>query len=143
MMHNNQPPMRTWLILAAMLIVAWLLVISGNAKAAEWGPMLRKDFAAAQTYWGGPSPLCSSIEKRVVAGAPGELGEASQPESGYYGPCHLYIAQTIIYQPQLTCTTMIHEDGHLHGLEHSTSPADVMYPEFMFVPGVCKRLWPS
>lgn len=137
-----------WIFPALVLLVIYLwlwLVASTRAADGGFGPMLRQDFAAAQHYWGGPSPLCSTVERRVIALPLGEGGEATEPYPGYYGPCHLYVAQSMIYEPRVVCTIIIHEDGHLHGLGHSPDPTSVMYPKLTTenIPGICYRLYPK
>ena len=148
-MNPRQPPSTAAWIIVGCLVLAWLfLIVTGTAKADEgigWGPMLRADYVTAIEYWGEEPLQCSSVEKRIVALSPTDSAAATQPYPGYYGVCYLFISpRTLRDNRRQTCRTVIHEVGHLLGLEHSTEMDNVMYPTFTgWVPGICKRLWPA
>jgi hypothetical protein len=82
----------------------------------------------AEAAWGGPPP-CRQLTLEVVPqlseptdSGSAAMGEASQdPE----GNC---LVQMVDGQKWVDfCTVLVHEYGHLHGLEHSADPASPMY----------------
>ncbi len=122
----------TKIILGVLVAVA--LIAAPAGQAAPFTPELELAYAIADEYWGGPPPNCTSIDKQIVPHGSldeGELnvsGRATQPQQPE--PCILYLDRALA-EPDLfgeACDTMIHEDGHLHGLGHSDDPKSVMYP---------------
>lgn len=52
------------------------------------------------------------------------------PTPEWRGPCHLSIhevEESTGYTPEYVCEVAVHEEGHLHGQDHSPDPANVMY----------------
>lgn len=82
---------------------------------------------AANHYWHGLPNTCPKTFVSVVA-------DGGSPEAGNYrepGFCIVWINTTYgPYSGPVMCKLIIHEVGHLRGLQHSTSPRSVMYTPF-------------
>jgi matrixin len=119
-----------------------------SAIAAPFTPRMQFAFELANEHWGGPPPNCTTIDAQIVDPSdfePGQAGEATIPAEGWSGPCILYLASWLAPSNvfESMCAVMFHEDGHLHGFEHSPNPKSIMYPSVRFVPRACQRadLW--
>lgn len=129
--------------IAAILLMG-ALVAPTSVQAAPFTPGLELSLHVANRYWGGPPEGCTSIDKQIVPDGSlpeGHEAEATIPAPGEHIACFVYVTRHLA-NPNLfayTCTTLIHEDGHLHGLGHSSEPGNVMNPEGRFVPGICSR----
>lgn len=124
----------------ALVAVVVAAIAAAPAAAAPFGPEEERAYAIAVGYWQTePAPTCSTIDLQVVDEptllasitpplTPGVRygGSATIPPAGYTGPCFLYVRAGMTWAE--LCPVMIHEDGHLHGHEHSTDPNDPMYP---------------
>lgn len=115
-----------------LLVAGIALWAPATADAAPFTPHVERAYAAANTYWGGPPAGCTSIDMQIVPeGSLGDhAGEATIPSAGDHIPCFLYLVRNLA-RPKYTgllCMIMVHEDGHLHGREHSSTPGSVMFP---------------
>lgn len=122
-------------LLKSILLI--FLIFPSAAQAVTW----QEDYELANVYWGGPSPLCSSvtIESDEFLAEPGVIGQATIPsEAGT--ECSIKMKPGLSMYVQ--CYTMVHEDGHLHGYEHSLDPASIMYrsvPNSQSKVGLCDK----
>lgn len=127
-----------------LLLLLGALVAPSAVQGAPFTPGLELAFHVANRYWGGPPPGCTSIDKQIVPD--GSLPEEHEAEATIPGPgehvaCFVYVTRHLA-KPEAfayTCTTLVHEDGHLHGLGHSSEPGNVMNPEARIVPNICWR----
>jgi hypothetical protein len=115
-------------VVAAVLA---LVLHGGHAHAAP-APTALGDVAIAEEFWGGPPTQCTSLAIGF-APIPGAGGDATQPAPGWSGPCEMQLSEvgTVtatgrVITPEIACVIVIHEEGHLHGLGHSTNPTSVM-----------------
>jgi hypothetical protein len=135
------------LMATAALIV--LLAVPAMAQAGPFPPRLNFAYSLAIGYWGETPQACASIDKQIVP--PGSLGNplsdfaisgvATQTEADappHSVDCILWIdrayAEPIIFD--LLCAVMLHNVGHLLGMEHSDDPQNVMH-ENIPVPELC------
>lgn len=113
-----------------IVIVVWFFWAHAAASHAAPMPTAAGDIPLAEAFWGGPPPGCSSVAfgttPRVDAS-----GEATLPLDGAApGPCVLEAHEVEAgtgYTPEFVCETVVHEEGHLHGFEHSTDPNSIMW----------------
>jgi hypothetical protein len=136
-----------WAFASTLGVGLFLMVAAKDAPAAPSGaepftPELTWAYELANEHWGGVPTQCTSIEFAIVPnGSLGDFeGEATLPEPGEAPqPCWLYLIRRDAAPNwfERACAVIRHEDGHLHGLHHSTSPNSIMYPTVPFVPGQC------
>lgn len=89
----------------------------------------------ADTYWGGPPP-CGEPVIRVAKLDEGVFGQADMDA------CAIVINGAWRRWPwPALCTIAIHEDGHLHGLTHS-SPQWVMHAGYRGAVKTCRSVSP-
>lgn len=121
-------------LLPILAVFAALISQTGAANAAPFTPLMWKAYNIATEYWGGPPPLCTSIDFEIVPhdslDTPEEanvIGHATMPSEP--GSCVLWIDKSIVAPVAFAelCVTVVHEDGHLHGLDHSPDPNNVMF----------------
>lgn len=111
------------------------LIVPTTSQAAPFTPLMWKAYRIATAYWGGPPPLCTSIDFEIVPSGSletpeGEAGAvASLPAEPM--PCLLWVNRSLAAPDMFDelCVAMIHEDGHLHGIWHSPDPNNVMFAE--------------
>lgn len=113
-----------------------------EAQAAPFTPLMNRAYGLATAHWGAEPSLCTTIDKEIVPSGTlpeGESGWASIPDEPE--PCVLYLdrwmAKPLRFAPM--CRIMVHEVGHLLGLDHSFTVGDVMNPETETVPPICQR----
>jgi hypothetical protein len=129
---------------ACTLALFLFAVAAAPANAAPFTPQLERDYAAANRYWGGPPANCTSVERAIVPDTFIDvIAEATIPSEPEL--CHLWVIRSLARSTNFgfTCAVIVHESGHLHGLEHETNPASIMFPGFPIrsrVPGICWRL---
>lgn len=129
-----------WSAVAFML----LLLLATHASAAPFTRELDYAYELANEHWGGPPTDCSSIDFEIVdEGALGEGIEAwaTVAPSDHAIPCVLWVVRKLAspnFFPR-ACAVLRHEDGHLHGLEHSSDPHNIMYPSLTYIPSQCTR----
>lgn len=123
-------------------LALFLIVAVEDAPAAPFTPELTYAYELANQHWGGPPTACTSIDFEIVPnGSLGDAeGEATLPEPGEAPqPCFLYLIRRDAAPNyfERACAVIRHEDGHLHGLHHSSDPHNIMYPTVPFVPNQC------
>jgi Matrixin len=123
----------------ALFALAFFLV-TAPSNAAPFTPLVERAYSVANHYWGGPPTNCTSLERVIVPDnflVSPLVAEATVPREPE--PCFLRISRSLA-KPRNSgqlCAVMIHEDGHLHGLDHSNNPYNVMYPSIAHIPKVC------
>lgn len=124
------------------VIFMLLLLAATHASAAPFTAELDYAYELANEHWNGPPTNCSSIDFEIVdEGALGEgiEAEATIPPSDRSIPCILYVVRKLA-QPDFfprACAVLRHEDGHLHGFDHSSDPHSIMYPSITYIPSQC------
>lgn len=110
------------------LVLAVLALAPPAAATADWEPATQVPAVAhwlsvSEQAW--PSSPCNGREQvRVVDAA--EINDdwgLAQVD----GSCRFSIAMQATTDPLAACVTVVHETGHLAGLDHSLDPYNVMY----------------
>lgn len=91
----------------------------------------------AQFYWGGPAPCGEPVVRQARLPSPA-LADA------HLGSCVIRLdAEVRLLSRKWFCAVIVHEVGHLHGLEHARREQDVMFPVISSanIPWVCRWLF--
>lgn len=122
-----------WFVFYCGIIAAGILILLvGTARAVTWS----EDQVLAERYWGGQPP-CGIVrfEPLPVTERPGVAARA------YPGRCLIRMRspQTMTMTEQ--CYIVVHENGHLWGLQHSWDPTSIMFHELTPSQwlGLCER----
>lgn len=131
-------------LIALFVSVFFAFALSGDCKAKAFTPSLNRAYAAAERYWGGPPPNCTTVVKSVVprAALPENFAaRATIPWPDEWIECHLELVWPLAKRSNYVaaCAVTIHEMGHLRGFEHDDSPASIMHAPLTFTPAICKR----
>lgn len=118
------------------------LALASPAKAAPFTPELDRAYNVAVRFWDETPTECATVDMEILPDAlmpEGTEGWATIPEPG--SDCVLYLQRTLAAPRNVerACAVLIHERGHLLGYQHSTDSRNVMYPQVVRIPGVCKR----
>jgi len=124
-------------------VVVLALRVAGT-EAYPFTPGLNRAYQDAVHYWGGEPSRCSSLDKEIVPNGAlpeGASGWATIPASGAFTPCVLYVSRWLAKPLEwgVACRVIVHEMGHLHGLQHNATPGDVMNPETTQMPPICAK----
>ena len=134
-----------WAVALAAVVV---MLLPAPAQADHGTPLLDEGlityFAAAQSYWGGPSPTCVAngvtiIPVHAVLYDDPDLEVAARADQP---GCRLSLDRSHWRTMSSTeaCTLVVHEWGHLLGHGHVHNPLSVMAPFPTRAPRVCAAL---
>ncbi len=141
-----------WLILAATLFA--LAFFAGKVITFDPGagvnpqgttvspPVLADSVAVAKKYWAsqGVRVPCGKISGLVVGHIPNF--QRIDPDGGARkGVCEILLRRgwyvKAVNSPLRFCALVLHETGHIIGLDHSADRANVMHTPQFFVPRAC------
>lgn len=115
------------------ICAVFALVLVGRAQAAPFTPSAEADYAFALEWWGvSAPPACATVTRDEVPALTGDggaaLGEATMPLPGERGlPCILRVVDYL--SPCIQREIMVHETGHLLGLDDAESGIMAAYLE--------------
>ncbi len=109
--------MKRLAIITALLV---LLPATAQANTAEEN----QDLAVASAYFQAP---CPDVQIRYTTFADGRGGQAQ------LGACQtapvIELSSAYSWSQEVRCILIVHEYGHLLGMEHSADTASIMYPQ--------------
>lgn len=122
----------------AFILVAAALTCSAPAQAAS--PRLTESLRIAEGFWGATPAACpTGISVRAIA-LDGEIGGFTSEGE----PCRIWLDAAMLrdrtWRAKVqTCNTIVHEYGHLLGVEHSERERSIMYPTSDVTVRACHR----
>lgn len=114
--------------LTVATIVALALVAPAVASGDTWQPAPRTPLQIAAAFWHAEPTDCKSITVRATWLA-GEVGTIVQRPR-----CEILLSRALVNRGTFssrirTCSTVVHEYGHLLGHGHSENSDSIMFPE--------------
>lgn len=106
-----------------------VLVLLLAASSAQAGWRINRSVAIAQVVW---HPTCGQL--RLAYSEPVD-GAESAGAWAWKGNCAIGVPVGTHYEFEELCTLVLHEAGHVAGMEHSANPRSVMYPVRIFTEG--------
>lgn len=119
----------------ALLTVALAWPFAAHARAETYpvgSPTWNAAIEVSVAHWGA-LPCGGAVEFGWTALPPGVMGFASWMRSGLapldagkFTTCRVDLNPGMDLGPEMFCTTLAHELGHLHGREHVDDPSNLM-----------------
>jgi hypothetical protein len=123
-------------LLPALTALA-LLAAGSTAHAQAYeidSPVWDAAIAAGAAHWGS-APCGGDVTYRWTGLPSGVVGYATwlapsdaQADPARFTQCHIDLDPAADLDPQMFCTALAHELGHLHGHDHVADPHDLMSP---------------